>query len=79
MDISKLWAVEYSISQGFFQIDKLSEALKINRHGIRNGCQRDYLILHVDEDYSGCFEFARRWRETEPCPNLHHLYSQSVI
>ena len=66
MDISKLWAVEYSISQGFFQIGRLSTALKINRQGLRGGHRRDYLILYVDENYRGCFEFAQRWMETEP-------------
>ena len=79
MDISKLWAVEYSISQGFFQIGKLSTALKINRQAVREGVRRDYLIIYIGNSYKACRNYAHCWRKYKPCPNLHHLYSQIIM
>jgi hypothetical protein len=62
MNTNTLYAVEYSIIQGAFNIAPLHEITNINQHLVIRGINNGYVVIGIFDDYDDGSEFIRQWK-----------------
>jgi hypothetical protein len=64
-EVKNLWAVEYSTSQGQFNITLLGQALESSQRMIFDGWQNDYQIFGIYENAEQGLVMQKRNRKQE--------------
>jgi hypothetical protein len=69
------WTVEYSLKQGCFHFDKLSNVIEMNQEAIAENIPSDYRIIALCDSDEECDEFAKKWR----AKGYAHNYNPDLI
>lgn len=76
MNLSKIWVVEYSVSQKCFHVDKLDVTVKSNFDDAKRGLSTDYIPVAVCRSHDAAIDISKALRVLlcpEPRAELDHF------